>query len=113
MKVRLLLFLALATAVAALVAAGCGGDDGGSGSDPASIAPPNSPIFIDVAVQPEGDLQANLEGLAKNLAGIDDLGGLIVEQLENGAAPGDEVDFEKEIAPWLGEHAGISLQEYD
>jgi hypothetical protein len=114
MKVRLVLLLVLATAVAALVAAGCGGSDGGSGSDPAAVAPADSPIFIELAVRPEGDLQTNLEGLAKNLAGIDDLGGLVIEQLEESAAgDGEEFDYEKEVEPWLGEKAGISLQEYD
>ncbi len=114
MRVRLVLFLALATAVAVLVAAGCGGDDGGSGSDPAAVAPADSPVFIDIAVRPEGDVKSNLEGLAKNLAGIDDLGALVIEQLEESAAgDGEEFDYEKEVEPWLGEKAGISLQGYD
>lgn len=112
MRVRLVLILALATAAVALVA-GCGGDDG-SGSDPAAVVPAGSPVFIDVAVRPEGDLQANLEALAKNLAGVDDLGGLVIEQLEQSAAgDGEEFDYEKEVEPWLGEKAGIALQEYD
>jgi hypothetical protein len=113
MRVRLVPFLALLTAAAALIVAGCGGDDSSSGADPASVAPAGSPVFIDVVVRPEGDLATNIEALAKNLAGIDDLGALIVEQLESGAAPGEEADFDKEIEPWLGEHAGISLQGYD
>ena len=111
MKVRLVLILA-AVSAAALIA-GCGGGDDSSGSDPAAVAPADSPVFIDVAVQPEGELATNIEGLAKNLAGIDDVGALIVEQLENGAAPGENPDFDKEIEPWLGEQAGIALQEYD
>jgi hypothetical protein len=112
MKVRLVLFLALATAVAALVAAGCGGGDG-SGSSPAAVAPADTSVFVDVAVQPEGDLKTNLESLAKNLLDIDDLGGLITEELESSAAPGEDPDFEKEIQPWLGEDAGIALLGYD
>ncbi|MDX6622840.1 MAG: hypothetical protein QOE75_772 [Solirubrobacterales bacterium] len=113
MKVRLVHLLALATAAAALIVAGCGGDDS-SGSDPAAVAPADSPVFIDVAVRPEGDLQTNLETLAKSLAGIDDLGGFVIEQLEESAAgDGEEFDYEKEVEPWLGEKAGISLQEYD
>jgi len=113
MKVRLVLILAAATAALALIAAGCGGGGDSSGGDPASVVPADSSVFVDVVLQPEGDLQANIEALAKDLAGIDDLGALIVEELENGAAPGEEADFEKEIQPWLGEDAGISLQGYD
>lgn len=113
MRVRLVLFLALATAAAALVVAGCGGDDS-SGSDPAAVAPADSPVFIDIAVRPEGDLQTNLEVLAKNLAGVDDLGGFVIEQLEESAAgDGGEFDYENEVEPWLGQRAGISLQGYD
>lgn len=112
MRVRLVLFLALATAAVALVAAGCGGDDG-SGSDPAAVVPAGSSVFIDVAVRPEGELQTNIEALAKNLAGVDDLGALIIDELESNAAPGEGADFDKEIEPWLGEEAGIALQGYD
>lgn len=114
MKARLVLFLALATAAVALVMAGCGGGDGSSGSDPAAVAPPSSPVFIEVALQPEGTLAANVEALASKVAGIDDVGGLIVEQLEGSALDdGEELDYAKEVEPWLGEKAGISLQEYD
>ncbi len=113
MRLRLVSFLVLATATALFVA-GCGssGSDGGS-AEPAAVAPASSPVFIDVAVRPEGELKTNVEALVRDVAGIDDLGGLIVEQLENGAAPGEGADFEKEIEPWLGEQAGISLQEFD
>lgn len=112
MRVRLVLLLALATAAAALAAAGCGGDDS-SGGDPASVAPADSSVFIDATIRPEGELQSNLETLAKDVFGVDDLGGTVVELLESGAAPGEGADFEKEIEPWLGEQAGISLQGYD
>jgi hypothetical protein len=113
MRVRLVLFLALLTAAAALIVAGCGGDDS-SGSDPAAVAPADSPVFVDVALRPEGDLKTNLEVLAKNLAGIDDLGGFVIEQLETSTNNGNgEADYEREIEPWLGEKAGISLQGYD
>ncbi len=109
-KARLVL---LAAALAALALAGCGGSDG-SGSDPATLAPPKSPLFIEVAVQPEGELKANIESLAKSIGGIDDLGGLIVSEIESAADADDEpVDYAKEIEPWLGEKGGISFQEYD
>jgi hypothetical protein len=114
MKARLLLILVLATAAIALLVAGCGGGDGSSGSDPAAVAPAKSPVFIEVALKPEGTLQKNIEALASKVAGIDDLGGLVVEELESSAiASGEDIDFAKEVEPWLGEKAGISLQEYD
>jgi hypothetical protein len=113
-KLRLVLIAVLA-ALAALVA-GCGGgdDSSGGGSDAATLAPATAPVFIDFTIRPEGATKTNIEELAKKLAGVDDLGGLIVEELENSASEdGEEFDFEKEVEPWLGERAGLFLQEYE
>lgn len=115
MKLRLVPLLLLA-ALTALLVAGCGGGDGsdGSGTDPASVAPAAAPVFIDATIRPEGDAKANIEALAQKIAGIDDLGELIVEELESSAVDdGEELDFAKEIEPWLGDEAGIFLQEYE
>jgi Protein of unknown function (DUF3352) len=114
-KLRFVLPVLLA-ALAALFAAGCGGggSDGGSGTDPAMVAPPKAPIFIDFTVRPEGETKQNLDALAKDLAGIDNLGDLIVTELENSASEdGEEFDFEKEVEPWLGERGGLFLQDYE
>ncbi|HWO47360.1 MAG TPA: DUF3352 domain-containing protein [Solirubrobacterales bacterium] len=115
MKLRLVL-PALLAALAALAFAGCGGsDDGGSsGTDPAAVAPPKAPVFIGFTVRPEGETKQNIETLAQKIAGIDDLGGLIIGELENAASgEGEEFDYEKEVEPWLGEEAGIFLQDYE
>lgn len=111
MRVRLVLLLALATAAIALVVAGCGGGDGG-GSDPAAVMPAETPLYIGVTVRPEGDLKANTEALAEDVAGVD-LGEEIVSALEQGAFTEEEdLDFEKDIEPWLGDNAGIGFQEF-
>jgi hypothetical protein len=113
-KLRLVLPV-LVAALAALLAAGCGGSsDSSSGADPATLAPSSAPIFIDFTVRPEGATKTNIEGLAKKLAGVDNLGDLIVTELENSASDeGEEFDFEKEVEPWLGEEGGLFLQEYE
>ena len=114
-KLRLVPFLLLA-ALAALFVAGCGdSDDGASaGTDPASVAPAAAPVFIDVTIRPEGETKASIEALAEEIAGIDDLGELIIDELESSATDdGEELDFEKEVEPWLGDEAGIFLQEYE
>jgi hypothetical protein len=114
-KLRLLLPVFLA-ALAALFAVGCGGgsDGSSSGTDPATAAPPQVPIFIDFTVRPEGQTKQDLDALAKELAGIDNLGDLIVTELENSASDsGEELDFEKEVEPWLGDRGGLFLQEYE
>jgi hypothetical protein len=113
-KARLVLLAAVATALAALAVAGCGGGSGGSGADPATLAPPQSPLFVDATVQLEGELKSNVESLAQSIGGIDDLGGLIVSEIENSASDsGQEFDYAKEVEPWLGEKAGLFFQEYD
>lgn len=110
-KLRLVLPVLLA-ALAAF--AGCGGgSDDGSGAAPATLAPADAPVFVEATLQPEGELQKNVEALAQQLAGVDDLGGLIVSELEASADSSQPVDFETEIEPWLGERAGMFLESYD
>lgn len=106
--------LLAAAALASLAIAGCGSGDGGSGSDPAALAPPRAPLYIEAAVQPAGELKTNVESLAQQLAGVDDLGGLIVEELESSANDdGEEFDYAKEVAPWLGEKGGLFFRSFD
>jgi hypothetical protein len=117
MNLRLLSIFAAVTAALALVVAGCGGSSSssdGSGGDPATLAPAGVPVYIEGTVRPEGSLKASIESLASKVAGITDPGGLIVSALENEASSeGEELDYEKEVEPWLGDNAGLFLQEYD
>src|SRR5262245_38892112 len=95
-KLRLALPVLLA-ALAALVVVGCGGGAAGGdgGADPAGIAPAQVPIFIDFTVRPEGETKTNIDALAKQIAGIDNVGDLIITELENSASEdGEELDFE-------------------
>jgi Protein of unknown function (DUF3352) len=112
MKARLVLPVAIA--IVALAVAGCGGGGDSSGSDPATLAPPRSPLFIEATVQPRGELKSNVDLLAKSIGGIDDLGGLIVSELESSASSsGEGFDFGKEVQPWLGEKGGLFFQRFD
>jgi hypothetical protein len=112
-KTRLVLPVLAAAAALALLA-GCGSSDSSSSSDPASVAPPETPVFVEAKIQPTGTLKANLEGLASGVAGIDDLGGTIVSYVEQSASSSDEpLDFSKEVQPWLGETAGIFLADFN
>jgi Protein of unknown function (DUF3352) len=97
-----------------LAAAGCGGSgDGDGGSDLASVAPAGSPIFVEGAVRPKDELQSNVEAVARTL-GVDDLGELIVFELEDTAREHDEpFDFETDMEPWLGEEGGVFLTRFD
>jgi hypothetical protein len=108
-KVGLVLLPSASIAVIAL--AGCGG---GSGSDPASLVPAKAPVYVEATLTPQGTLKANVEALAANVAGIDDIGAKIVTELERGEhASGRKLDYAKDIRPWLGEKGGIFLEGYD
>ena len=109
MKLRLAPAAAVA-ALAAFVVAGCGGE-GSSGGDVASLAPPGAPIFVEGVLRPSGELKSNTDAIAKQVAGIDDLGELVVSELESSAeAEGEGFDYEKEVEPWLGERGGVFFE---
>jgi hypothetical protein len=112
-KLRLVL-PALLAALAALFVVGCGGgdDEGGAGTDPAIVAPAGTPLYLDFVLRPQGETKTNIEGLAQKIAGVDDLGGLIIEELEESADEGEEIDFEKEVDPWLGEKGAFIYPEF-
>ncbi len=112
MKLRLVLAL---TALAALPVAvgGCGGSSS-SGADPAGLAPPRSPVFIEGKVRPSGELKSNTDAVAKQIAGIDNLGDYVVEQLESSAREdGEPFDYAKEVEPWLGERAAVFFEQVE
>ena len=104
----------LAAVAAASILAGCGSESESSSNDPASLAPAGSPLYIEATVLPSGKLKTEIDQLASTVAGIDDVGDEIVSLIESSAEEeGESFDYEKEIAPWLGEKAGLSFQSYD
>jgi len=91
--------------------AGCGDDSGSDGGDPAALAPPRSLIFIEGTVRPSGETKTNVDAIASRVAGVDNLGALIVEELESMSREENEpIDFEKDVEPWLGDRAGYFFQ---
>ncbi|HYH52838.1 MAG TPA: DUF3352 domain-containing protein [Solirubrobacterales bacterium] len=114
MKTRTL-FPALFVVLSVFLVAGCGGghDSGGSG-DPAAVVPASTPVFIEFSLRPDGETKQNIDSLAQRIAGVDNVGNLIISELENSAsADGEEFDYEKEVEPWLGEQGGLFMQEYE
>ncbi|HEX5929266.1 MAG TPA: DUF3352 domain-containing protein [Solirubrobacterales bacterium] len=114
MKARPVLMVAVAATALAVFLTACGGDSDGSGSDPAALAPAKSPLYVEATLRPEGETKTNVEALAQRIAGVDDLGELIVSELESSATDsGEELDFEQEVEPWLGEKGGVFFREFD
>lgn len=112
------LVLPLVAALAALALAGCGGGDGdgssGAAPGPATLAPASAPVFVEATIRPSGDVRADVEALARRVAGVEDLGGLIVSEAEKAAGEsGEPLDYGKEVDPWLGDVAGLYLERYD
>lgn len=105
---------ALLFAAVALIVAGCGGGGGSSDKEPAEAAPPDASVFVEATIRPDDEVAENVNSLARQVAGVNDVGAMIVEELESSAAgEGNQLDFEKEVEPWLGEKAGIFMREYD
>jgi len=113
-KARLVPPALLATLVALLALAGCGGgSSSGGGGEAVAVAPPGAPLFMRSVLRPEGETKSNVEALAKKVAGVDDLGGLIVSELEKSAADeGQPFDYETEVEPWLGKEGGLFAAKY-
>lgn len=95
---------------ASLLCAGCGGSD--SGADLAGLAPPASLLYVEATVKPEGELKGDVDAAAARL-GVEDLGETIVSALEDSSDGDGDVDFEKNVEPWLGERAAVFFRRYD
>jgi hypothetical protein len=110
MKLRLVLAVAALAALIVFITAGCGGGDSSS-DDVANLAPPGSPVFVEGVLRPSGRLKSDTDAVAKQLAGIDNLGEFAISELESTARnEGAPFDFEKEVEPWLGERAGVFFE---
>ena len=113
MKARLLTAAALLGLVL-LALAGCGGGSESGSASPAGVAPPDTPVFVEATLQPEGELKANVDAIAKTVGGIDNLGEKIISELESSAGDeGESLDYKTEVEPWLGEKGGVFLGSFN
>lgn len=112
-RLRYLVLSLLIAATAALTLAACGDDDGGggAGADLASVVPAGTPVYVQAAVKPEGELKSNIETLVDNVAGINP-GSAIVSQIDAGLSE-QGFTFEDDIDPWLGENAAIYISGFE
>jgi uncharacterized protein DUF3352 len=90
--------------VAAVALAGCG-SSGSGGADPASLAPASAPLYASVAIKPAGGSRAAAVVAARKLTHLPEPYGSLAETLL--AAPGASLTYKSEIAPWVGERAGV------
>jgi len=102
--------LAALSLLAALVVA-CGGGAASGDADPASAVPANAMLYAEVAVRPEGDLREDALAAAGKVLNTQDPEGRIRELLDKALADqkASELDYDRDIKPWLGERAALWL----
>ena len=100
-----------ALSLLAAVFVGCGSGAASGEADPASAAPANAMAYIEIAVRPEGDTRDDALDAAGKVLATDDPEGKIREFLDKAMAEEDadtaDLDYDKDIKPWLGERAGV------
>ena len=108
------LVVACVAAPAALIA-GCGGDGGGGDVDigPATAVPASAALYIDGTVEPTGQTQTDAKAALGKVLESPDPGGKIVSLIEGEAkAEGHPFDYQRDVAPWLGEQVGIFFTDF-
>jgi uncharacterized protein DUF3352 len=102
--------LAALSLLAALLTA-CGGGAASGEADPASAAPANAMAYIEVAIRPGGDTRDDALAAAGKVLATDDPEGKIRGFIDKAMAEEDadtaDLDYDKDIKPWLGERAGV------
>ncbi len=103
---------ALLSGLVLLPLAGCGSDEGGSGASGsdrlARLVPATAPFYFEATIRPDGDQKSDLDALVQKFkpgATVDQL----VQQAIRKQGSGDKVDFERDVKPWLGDHAAAAV----
>lgn len=94
-------------ALALLPLAGCGDDGGSAASDDglAKFAPKEAPFYAEAAVRPGGDLGKDLDAAIGRFAPGETAEKLLGKAFEDA----EEVSYETDVKPWLGQRAGIAV----
>ncbi len=99
----ILLALAVITALA-----GCGSSSSpGTSADPAGIVPAAAPLYASAVVRPSGTLKTNATAAATTLTHQSALYSRLAGVLQTPGSP--QLQYNRDIAPWLGANAGIFL----
>jgi hypothetical protein len=95
------------TAIAGLIS-GCGSSHStGTKADPASVVPASAPLYAAAVVRPEGSLKNSAHVAAETLTHQADPYLHLLQALQTPGSP--TLDFNRDIAPWLGPQAGVFL----
>lgn len=101
-----------AIAIGAFGLAGCGNDEVEEGL--ASLAPPDTPFYVEAAIQPEGDRAEAITSLSRSIAGIDDPGGRVTALLDSELQSEDvPFTYAEDVEPWLGETGALFIRSFE
>jgi hypothetical protein len=103
----------VAAAAVALPAAGCGGtgnasSGGDPGADPAASLPASAPVYVEAQLRPQGTQRDGAIGAGRKLLGTDDPARVLID-LFNTSVAGQGTNYARDIAPWLGNRAGLAV----
>jgi Protein of unknown function (DUF3352) len=99
----------IATIALGVAFGGCGSSgSSGSDADPAGVVPASSPVYVSAVVRPEGSLKSNAQTVGHKLSGQNDPYKRLVALLQTPGSP--TLTYSSDVAPWLGEHAGVFFQ---
>ena len=90
------------------VLAGCGSSHAvGTTADPAGAIPATAPLYVSAVVRPDGPLKAVALADGRTITRQTNPYLQLLQVLQTPGSPG--LDFNRDVAPWLGTHAGIFL----
>ena len=85
---------------------GCGESGGNPDADPAAVVPSGAPIYLEATVQPEGSQRDEVEAVLKKVMRTSDPSAKL-KQAFNDSARKDNVQFDRDVKPWLGKRVGL------
>jgi hypothetical protein len=95
-----------------MLAAGCGSTrTSGTSANPASLVPASASLYLGATVKPDGALKTDALAAGKTLTHQDDPYLHLLAALRTPGSP--PLDFDRDVAPWLGSQAGIFLSSAD
>lgn len=100
--------------LAAALLAACGASSEGSGdTDPATLAPPDSPLYVEAVVDPEGEQEGAVDALLARFPELGDPSERIPELIDEALASEDSsLTYSEDIEPWLGDRIGLFISGY-
>jgi hypothetical protein len=100
----------LMTAAAAIALGGCGSSVR-TDADPATLVPSSAPLYVSVALKPEGGTGGDAMGAARKLTHLSDPFASLAQSLLS--VQGSHPQWARDLKPWVGKWAGVFFDSAD